>query len=108
MSTQEVTDSTGRKFVLRELSPGDMLDLLEAAEGASSNGGWVRYASVCASVDSIDGVPMPRPRSKAQVRQMAEKIGNAGLVAIMGLMYPTADTSPAAGDISPEAAEIKN
>ena len=78
-----VTDASGRRYGIRVLTPGEMLDLLEAAgDTNSTNPGWMRMALAVASVASIDDVPMPPLASKRDIRAAADQIGNAGLVAL--------------------------
>ncbi len=89
-----ITDAAGRKIVLRVLDPADMLDLLEAAGAASTNAGWVRYASVIASVSSIGDVPVPLARRKADILTVARKLGNEGFAAVGEYLYG----KPATGD----------
>ena len=87
MSDQTVTDVKGRKIVLRTLDPSDMLDLLEAAGSASSNAGWVRYASVISSVSSIDEIPIPIALNKAAIKNTAKMLGNDGFAAVGAYLF---------------------
>ena len=100
MATETVTDKAGRKIGLRDLDPGDMLDLLEAAGTSSTNEGYMRYAMVIASLSSIDDVPVPAARTKEQMRGNAKKLGNDGFAAVAEALFgktsPTADDSAAA------------
>jgi hypothetical protein len=82
-----VTDSRGRKIVYRELAPADMMDLMEAAGGASGNAGWMTLALVVASVTSIDGTPVPVASSKADVKRNANALGNDGIVAVQRVLF---------------------
>ena len=96
-----VTDSKGRKIVLRVMDPADMLDLIEAAGEAASNSTWVRYAMAVASVAEFDGVPVPMPESKAQIRAFARKMGNEGYEAVVqavwGLGAPAEEAAATGG-----------
>ena len=79
----EITLSDGRKLGLKEIDPGDMLDLIEAAGSAMSGrsaGAWLGYAQMIATVTSIDGVPVQFPATKDEVKELARKIGNTGAV----------------------------
>lgn len=78
----EIIDGRGRKFITKELDPGDLLDLLEAAGSNSGNSAWLRLAMVVCSVTAIDGVPLPLATTKQDVRTAAKQIGNDGLVAL--------------------------
>jgi hypothetical protein len=103
MSDQKVaTDTNGRKYTLRELTPGSFMDLLEAAGGASQNAGYLRYAMAVASVIDIDGVPVPMPQDRRQLRALGDKIGNDGMIAIFNVLFPQ-DSVPGTVDTSDPA-----
>lgn len=86
-----ITIPDGRVFKLKEVDPGDMLDLIEAA-GSAMNGqaasAWLGYAQMIATVSEIDDVPVPFPGSKAEVKNLARRIGNAGIVALQKAIMP--------------------
>ena len=86
-----ITIPDGRVFKLKEVDPGDMLDLIEAA-GSVMNGqaasAWLGYAQMIATVSEIDDVPVPFPGSKAEVKNLARRIGNAGIVALQKAIMP--------------------
>lgn len=87
----EITLFDGRKLGLREIDPGDMLDLIEAAGSAMSGaaaGAWLGYAQMVATVTSIDGVPVQFPSTKDEVKELARKIGNAGVVELQKTLSP--------------------
>jgi hypothetical protein len=96
---RSVTDARGRKIVLRVLDPADMLDMLEAAGTASSNVGWVRYASVISSVASIDDVPVPISSTKLQIRAVARRLGNDGFAAVGTFLFGDDTAAPADGEL---------
>ena len=94
---KKITDSNGRAISFKEMDAVDMLDLLEAAGAQSTNQGWMRMAMVVASVTDIDGVPVPRARTKEQVRAIAGQLGNPGLIALNEAIFGDgADVSPQA------------
>lgn len=94
--TKSATDENGKRYTIRVLDPADMLDLLEAAGDLSGNAGWVRYAMMLCSVSEIDGVPVPMPAKKSDVRALAKRIGNAGLKAIDQVLFGAPDTTTTA------------
>jgi len=97
----EVIAPDGRKFGLRELDPGDMLDLIEAAGSAmnaASAQAWLSYAQIICSVTLIDGVPVQMPGTKDEVKDLARRIGNAGFVALQKAIYPEAEKKKADAD----------
>lgn len=99
---QEITDASARKLGFEPLNPGELLDLLEAAEGASGNQGFVGYASVICSCREIDGVPEPFPRTRADIRALANRLGTAGLAAMTAAL--SAKVAPADG--TAQAADV--
>ncbi|KXV20649.1 hypothetical protein [Gluconobacter japonicus] len=87
----EITLPDGRKLGLKEIDPGDMLDLIEAAGSAMSGaaaGAWLGYAQMVATVTSIDGVPVQFPSTKDEVKELARKIGNTGVVELQKMLSP--------------------
>ena len=90
-----VKDTNGREIEIRVLDPDEMLDLLEAAGDASTNQGYMRYAMVAASVSKIDGVPVLMPDTKTELKAVAKKLGNAGMVAVSDFLFkkPEAEIS---------------
>ncbi len=92
-----VTDALGRTLKIRELDPADMLDLIEAAGEVAGNPAWIRYAMSVASVAEFDGVPVPLPENKDQIKAFARRIGNEGYVAAVRAVWGIADP-PAKGD----------
>ena len=94
----EIVDAKGRRFTTKELDPGDLLDLLEAAGSNSGNAAWLRLAMVVCSVTAIDGVPVPLATTKQDVRQSAKMIGNDGLVALNKAMLGDDAAAPVTSD----------
>ncbi len=88
MLPPEIDVADGRRFTLREANPADMLDLIEAAGSAASSGAWMRYALMICSVSAIDGKPILMPLTKNAVRELARRIGNAGMEALARVHYP--------------------
>lgn len=82
---QEVVTAGGHRFSLKEMDPGDMLDLIEAAGTALSGpsaSAWLNYAQMICAVTAIDGVPVQMPVSKDEIRDLARRIGNDGVEAL--------------------------
>ncbi|GAN55257.1 hypothetical protein [Tanticharoenia sakaeratensis] len=108
-----ITLDDGRKLTLRELDPGDQLDLIEAAGSAMNSeaaGAWMGYAQMIASVTAIDDVPEQMPITKEEIKKLARKLGNAGVLAVQRTLYPEKQKEPgvADGSLSEEAATAKN
>lgn len=94
----EVTTSDGRKLTLKEVGPGDMLDLIEAAGSAMAGdaaSAWLSYAVMVATVSEVDGVPVPFPSTKAEVKALANKLGNTGVVAVQEVLKGDENAVPA-------------
>jgi len=98
-----VTDARGRVIKLRELDPGDMLDLIEAAPQCDAFSQWLQYAQVMYSVDQIGDIPIPRPTNKTQVKAIARQLGNDGLVAVSAALFGAKAETP-----DEDALAIKN
>ena len=88
MLPSEIDSGDGRCFSLRESTPADMLDLIEAAGNAASSSAWMRYALMICSVSAIDGKPVLVPVTKNAVRELGKRIGNAGMEALARVHYP--------------------
>lgn len=96
-------DSNGRHYTLKEITPGAMMDLLEAAGTASINSGYVRYSTAIVSVTAIDDVPVAAPTDKIQLRALGERIGNAGVIAIFDVLFGEDRAEGAKEDVKPDA-----
>ncbi|BCI68087.1 hypothetical protein [Acetobacter aceti] len=86
---ETITTKSGHVLSLKEIDPGEMLDLIEAAGSAmtsGASGAWLSYASIVCTVRDIDGVPVPWPTKKGEVKALANKIGNEGIVAVQKAM----------------------
>ena len=99
----EVTDANGRKIVTKEIDPGDLFNIIEAAGGAAENKQWMRLAMVVCSVTEIDGIPVPMSAEKKDIVALARKIGNSGLVALQKALFGD-DEAPAKTDAEQVAA----
>ncbi len=101
-----VKDADGRELVIQSIGVGDLFDLLEAAGDTARNPAWMQLAMTVASVRTIDGVPVLMPTSKPQVKALGMKLGNAGLAAVRGVLFP--ETPEAAPAENAEADAAKN
>ena len=88
MLAQEIDSGDGRRFTLRDTTPADMLDLIEAAGTAAASSAWLRYALMICSVSAIDGKPVLMPLTKNGVRELGRRIGNRGMDALAAAHYP--------------------
>lgn len=78
-----VTDARGRVLSLRRLTVLDRLRLFKAAGPLlAENAPWFGMAVLAASVDAIDGVPVPLPSSEAQIEAAVMRLGDEGLAGV--------------------------
>ena len=80
------TDHTGRRLQLRSLDLIEEFDLIEAAGVASETQRWMMLATFAACVRSIDDIPCVRPTTKALIRQQVQKVGSAGMRAVVAAL----------------------
>jgi hypothetical protein len=80
---ESVTDSRGRVLVVRKMNALDRLRVFEliGAENAS-NEPYLGYANLAYSVESIDGGPLPVPRTKLALEGAVQKLDDDGLAAV--------------------------
>jgi len=101
----ELTLEDGRRISVREIDPADMLDLIEAA-GSAMNGAsasaWLSYAQMICAVTAIDGVPVQMPATKAEIKDLARRLGVTGVKALQPYFY---DEAP---EDAPDMAIAKN
>ncbi len=101
----EIESGDGRRFSLRDVDPGDMLDLIEAAGTAAGSAAWMRYALMICAVSAIDGKPVFMPHTKDAVRDLGRRIGHEGMAALSRAHYPE---RPESTDSTAERDSIKN
>lgn len=109
MSEQEgtlyTTDEKGRKLEIRALGALDLLDLLEAAGVNAGNQQWLGIAMRACSVRSIDGVPIPMPVKRDQVRALVAKLDMHGLAAVSQALGAADEEASEDADTIKEAAK---
>jgi hypothetical protein len=75
------TDAAGRVIGVRRLSALDMFDItLLLGENATNQAALMQALNVC-SVVEIDGDPVPRPGSQAQLRALMKRLDFHGMAA---------------------------
>ncbi|MBN8904443.1 MAG: hypothetical protein BGO51_02115 [Rhodospirillales bacterium 69-11] len=78
-----IADGQGRTLSLRRLTVLDRLRLFKAAGPVlAENAPWFGMAVLAASVEAIDGVPVPLPSSEAQIEAAVVRLGEEGLSAV--------------------------
>jgi hypothetical protein len=89
-----ISFGTDRRLEARRLTMGDQFDLAEAMPG-DANRLWTSMALVAASIVSIDGVPVPPGKTKRDLRNILDKLGEDGVAA--------ANAALAEADVSDDA-----
>lgn len=80
---QEVTDSLGRKLMVRRPGALEKLRLFKAIGGENSkNEIYLGYATLAISVTSIDGQPMEPCKNEAHVEALVSELGDEGIEAV--------------------------
>lgn len=82
MADDRIVKDGERTLTVHEMDPGDQLDLIEACADKGSIRGWLAYAMLVCSVTAIDGSPVRMPRNPEQVKDLARKLGNSGVLAV--------------------------
>ncbi|NHN88861.1 hypothetical protein [Acetobacter conturbans] len=100
----EINCESGKKLTFREITPGEMLDLILAcgAEGAR-NDAYLSVVQQWCSIRAINNIPIPFPTNKQSIRDLADELGNDGIEALE--KYFDTSESPALID---EIESIKN
>ncbi len=94
--TESVTDSDGRKFIIRRLTALDRLRLFKAAGPLlAQNQPWLGMAFIAASVAAIDDVPVPAPSNEIQIEAMIGRLGDSGVAAIARALQRNSEPAPA-------------
>jgi len=93
-----VTDARGRKLSIRLPDAGDQFDLIEIAGAVADNRPWMFRAMVVYAVSAIDGVPLPLPASKDDLKTNARALGDDGIMAVMESLFPEAVAAARAAD----------
>ena len=89
---QYVRDSTGRTIGWRRLSALDDFELLEVAGGVNAdNAQWMAVASLAFVVREIDGDPVSRPSTKAQLKALIARLETPGLQAVANMLSAQAE-----------------
>jgi len=106
-----IETASGKKLEVKECTPGKILQILDAAGTKSPSAAWMRYATLVCSVEAIDGKPVMIPQSKVALEQLADRLGNDGIVAVANFFSPDEEKSDgegAATDTDPDIDTAKN
>jgi hypothetical protein len=77
------TDARGRQIEVRKLKPIEQLWMVELIGGENaSNGPYLGYATFAYSVSKIDGLDVPRIRTKVALEAMVQRLDEEGLKAV--------------------------
>jgi hypothetical protein len=102
--SEVITDASGRKLTIRKLNVLEQVRLLKAVgSDHSQNQPYVQIVMMAASVSDIDGVPVPLPRTDAQIEGLIGRIDDAGFAALqVALDRKVADLYAAAEASQPD------
>ncbi len=78
MADTITVEDNGHSFVVAKSGPGAQMRIIRliGAETAK-NDSYVSMATLCYSVESIDGIPVPRPATPEQFEKLADRIGDS-------------------------------
>ena len=82
MEDDSVTDSKGRVLVCKRLSRREVMRFMRQWGTACNVESWFSLALVCASVQSVDGAPLPPPVTADRVEATADILGQEGTDAV--------------------------
>lgn len=99
-ASHTVTDSLGRSINVLELGALQLLDLFEAAGDNGNTQLWLGMAMQASAVTEIDGIPVPFPRNRDDIRAAVKRLGTEGLAAVRTALSPaeTQATETVAGN----------
>ena len=111
--TRTATDAGGRRIVFAILDVLDQARLaLVVGRGGhpedTQNAVFMQMATVAYAVEEIDGVPMSRPATHAQILAAIATLGDAGFAAVMHAMRTQMDATEAAARLAAERSAAKN
>ncbi len=111
--TRSVADARGRRILFCVLSVLDQARLaLVVGRGGhpedTQNAVFMQMATVAYAVTEIDGVPMSRPATHAQVMAAIGTLGDEGFAAVMRAMRAEMDETEEAARLAAERSVAKN
>ncbi len=113
MTQTNVTDARGRRILFSELNVLDQARLaLVVGRGGhpedTQNALFMQMATVAYAVTEIDGVPMSRPATHAQILAAIGTLGDEGFAAVMLAMRAEMETQEEAARLAAERSVAKN
>jgi hypothetical protein len=94
---RDITDASGRILTIRRPTTLDRLHLFKAVGPAlSANERYLGLAMLAFAVMAVDGVPLPRPTSEAQIDAAVDRIGDDGIRAVADTLNTSGDEDLAA------------
>ncbi|NHO34255.1 hypothetical protein [Acetobacter fallax] len=99
-----INTKCGKKLEYREMNPGEILDFILSCGGdGARNEMYLNAAQTWCSVRAIDGIPLPFPRNREGIKDLANNLGIDGINAIEEYI-----SSETARDSDNQMEEIKN
>ena len=88
-----VTDASGRRLGLRQLTALDKLRLFKAAgPELAQNDAWLGMAMLANSVTAIDDIPMPSATNELQIEAIVGRLGDVGISAVADALLSTIES----------------
>jgi hypothetical protein len=86
---RDVTDASGRTLTIRRPTALDRLHLFKAVgPSLAANDRYLGMAMLAFAVIAIDGVPLPRPTTEAQIEAAMVRVGDVGINAVADSLRP--------------------
>ena len=94
-----ITDTLGRRLVLRRLGALEKLRLFKAVgPQLGQNEPYLAMALLASAVVAIDDLPLPAPANEGQIEMIVQKLGDEGLAAVAGAFRAASADKQAAQD----------
>jgi hypothetical protein len=90
-ATETVVDVDGRNIEVKKLLRRESMKLMRLWGAASDVQVWLGNAIVAAHAKSIDGVPLPTPSTPDMAEANVERLGDAGIQAVVDWMAAARD-----------------
>jgi hypothetical protein len=90
-ATETVVDVDGRNIEVKKLLRRESMKLMRLWGAASDVQVWLGNAIVAAHAKSIDGVPLPLPSTPDMAEANVERLGDAGIQAVVDWMAAARD-----------------
>lgn len=90
----EKVDASGRRILVKGLSPLEVYRLAKIMGEAADSGFARNYAAIAASVREIDGEPEAFPNSDREIEAMLQRLGEEGLDTVAAALEELSKSKP--------------